>query len=57
MRRAQDCNKVGQAIDKRIEELGGTRICDMGLADERTGLTEVEPYITTLIPALKSALA
>mmetsp|Transcript_8837 Transcript_8837/g.23045 ORF Transcript_8837/g.23045 Transcript_8837/m.23045 type:complete len:160 (-) Transcript_8837:3077-3556(-) len=54
---AQDCNKVGQALDKRIAELGGTRICDIGLADERTGLTEVEPYLETLIPALKEALA
>uniref|UniRef100_A0A6U5BBM7 Flavodoxin-like domain-containing protein n=1 Tax=Hemiselmis andersenii TaxID=464988 RepID=A0A6U5BBM7_HEMAN len=54
---AKDCNKVGQAIDKRIEELGGSRICDLGLADERTGLTEVEPYLETLIPALKEALA
>eukprot|EP00283_Hemiselmis_rufescens_P005215 CAMPEP_0173423806 /NCGR_PEP_ID=MMETSP1357-20121228/3956_1 /TAXON_ID=77926 /ORGANISM="Hemiselmis rufescens, Strain PCC563" /LENGTH=157 /DNA_ID=CAMNT_0014386957 /DNA_START=135 /DNA_END=608 /DNA_ORIENTATION=- len=54
---AKDCNKVGQALDKRIAELGGTRMCDMGLADERTGLTEVEPFIEALIPALKEALA
>mmetsp|Transcript_36437 Transcript_36437/g.71141 ORF Transcript_36437/g.71141 Transcript_36437/m.71141 type:complete len:162 (+) Transcript_36437:176-661(+) len=54
---AKDCNKVGQALDARIAELGGSRLCDLGLADERTGLTEVEPWLETLVPALKAALA
>ncbi len=42
---AKDCNQVAQQLDARLEALGGTRLCDLGLADERTGLTEVEPWI------------
>jgi len=50
--RGQDCNKVGQDLDKRLQELGATRVYDLGLADERTGLTEVEPWIAGLWGAL-----
>ena len=42
---AKDCNQVAQQLDARLEALGGTRLCDLGLADERTGLTAVEPWI------------
>lgn len=42
---AKDCNQVAQQLDARLEALGGTRVCDLGMADERTGLTEVEPWI------------
>jgi sulfite reductase alpha subunit-like flavoprotein len=44
----QDCNKVGQSLDTRMAELGGKRVCDLGLADERTGLTEVDPWLEQL---------
>mmetsp|Transcript_8062 Transcript_8062/g.16819 ORF Transcript_8062/g.16819 Transcript_8062/m.16819 type:complete len:167 (-) Transcript_8062:347-847(-) len=42
---AKDCNQVAQALDARLSALGGQRHCELGLADERTGLTEVEPWI------------
>jgi len=48
----QDCNKCAQELDKRLEELGANRIHPLGQADERTGLTEVEPWIKSLIAAL-----
>ena len=42
---AKDCNQVAQQLDARLAALGGTRQCALGMADERTGLTEVEPWI------------
>ena len=42
---SKDCNFVAQELDTRLETLGGVRQCPLGLADERTGLTEVEPWI------------
>ena len=42
---AKDCNQVAQALDARLAALGGTRQVPLGMADERTGLTEVEPWI------------
>lgn len=43
---AKDCNQVAQALDARLAALGGTRHCALGMADERTGLSEaVEPWI------------
>ena len=42
---AKDCNQVAQQLDSRLESLGGTRFMDLCIADERTGLQEVEPWI------------
>ena len=42
---SKDCNFVAQELDTRLDVLGGVRQCPLGLADERTGLTEVEPWI------------
>ena len=42
---AKDCNQVAQRLDARLEALGATRFHPLGLADERTGLQEVEPWI------------
>ena len=42
---AKDCNQVAQQLDSRLESLGGTRFMDICIADERTGLQEVEPWI------------
>jgi sulfite reductase alpha subunit-like flavoprotein len=50
---AKDCNQVAQALDLRLEALGGTRFVEQGEADERTGLTEVEPWIDALVSKLK----
>ena len=51
---AKDCNQVAQALDARLEALGGNRFCGRGEADERTGLTEIDPWIETLIGKLKN---
>lgn len=51
---AKDCNQVAQALDSRLEALGGTRFCNRGEADERTGLTEIEPWIEMLVNKIKS---
>lgn len=42
---AKDCNQVAELLDARLAALGGQRHHPLGLADERTGLTEVEPWI------------
>jgi hypothetical protein len=42
---AKDCNQVAQELDMRLEVLGGDRHYALGVSDERTGLTEVEPWI------------
>ena len=42
---AKDCNQAAEQLDVRLAALGGTRQCPLGMADERTGLTEVEPWI------------
>ncbi|VEU37385.1 unnamed protein product [Pseudo-nitzschia multistriata] len=42
---AKDCNQAAEQLDARLAALGGTRRCPLGMADERTGLTEVEPWI------------
>jgi len=49
---AKDCNQVAQDLDARLEALGGRRFYELGLADERTGLKEVEPWIEGLWAAL-----
>ncbi|KAL9189580.1 hypothetical protein ACHAXT_009255 [Thalassiosira profunda] len=51
---AKDCNQVAKALDSRLEALGGARFCNRGEADERTGLTEVEPWIEMLVNKIKS---
>ncbi|KAL7537476.1 hypothetical protein ACHAXR_007839 [Thalassiosira sp. AJA248-18] len=44
---------VGKAIDKRLEQLGGTRAIKAALADEATGLEEtVEPWVGQVIGKL-----
>lgn len=45
---AVDCNQVAQQLDKRLQELGGTRYYELGLGDERSELVEVEPWISGL---------
>lgn len=42
---AQHCNQCAQELDARLATLGAFRLGELGLADERTGLTEVEPWI------------
>jgi NADPH-ferrihemoprotein reductase len=42
---AKDCNQTAQELDVRLEALSGDRLYELGVSDERTGLTEVEPWI------------
>ena len=42
---AKDCNQVAQGLHARLQALGGAPHVPLGMADERTGLTEVEPWI------------
>lgn len=42
---AKDCNQAAEELDARLAALGGERQCPPGMADERTGLTEVDPWI------------
>lgn len=49
---AKDCNQVAQELDSRLAALGGKRFYELGLADERTGLQEVEPWIDGLWASL-----
>jgi sulfite reductase alpha subunit-like flavoprotein len=44
-----DCNQVAQDLDSCLSNLGGTRYCPIGLADERIGLdNDVEPWMVEL---------
>lgn len=52
---AKDCNQVAQALDRRLEDVGGVRYCNRGEADERTGLLEVEPWMDELLDKIKVA--
>jgi sulfite reductase alpha subunit-like flavoprotein len=50
---AKDCNQVARVLDSRLEGLGGTRFCDRGECDERTGLLECEPWIDMLVEKIE----
>lgn len=52
---AKDCNQVAQKLDSRLAELGATRICARGEADDRTGNVEIEPWLRTVERALATA--
>ena len=53
---AKDCNQVAQALDTRLEKLGGTRFCVRGEGDERTGLLEVDPWIDMIVAKIGECL-
>jgi len=52
---AKDCNQAAQALDARLEALGADRFIEQGEADERTGFTEVQPWIDGLCAAIKKS--
>lgn len=52
---AKDCNQVAQELDERLEALGGSRLVEMGMSDERTGMEEVEPWIDGLLSRIQQA--
>eukprot|EP00624_Nannochloropsis_granulata_P002984 evm.model.NODE_25189_length_9091_cov_16.215488.4 len=48
---------MGKSMDARLGEVGGRRVCKVGMADEAMGLEgTVEPWIDALYPALLQAL-
>ena len=49
---AKDCNQAAQELDARLRALGGSSVHELGLADERTGLQEVEPWIDSFWTSL-----
>lgn len=49
---AKDCNQVAQELDSRLKVLGGRRHYALGMADERSDLQEVEPWIDGLWESL-----
>jgi hypothetical protein len=42
---AVHCNQTAQELNLRLEALSGDCLYPLGVSDERTGLTEVEPWI------------
>lgn len=50
---AKDCNQAAQTLDKRLEALGGSRHFDLCIADERSELVEVEPWLEHLVESLQ----
>lgn len=42
---AKDCNQAAQQLDTRLQALGASPCHPLGMADERTGLNEVDPWI------------
>ena len=49
---SKDCNQVAQEFAARLAALGGKCHYLTGLADERSGLTDVEPWIDGLWTSL-----
>jgi len=48
---------MGKSMDARLGEVGGRRVCKVGMADEAMGLEgTVEPWIDALYPALLKVL-
>lgn len=53
---AEDCNQCAQEVHHRLLALGGTCAQDLGVADERTDLEEVEPWIDSFWSKLEVML-
>lgn len=51
---AKDCNQAAKHLHSRLEALGGTCVHEIGMADERTELEEVEPWIDSFWASLKA---
>jgi len=52
---AIDCNQVAQELDERLEALGGSRLVELGMTDERHGMEEVEPWIDGIWSRIQQA--
>ena len=51
---AKDCNQVAQALESRLRALGATPFYRYGEADDRTGNSEVDPWLVGLQPRLEA---
>ena len=46
---AKDCNQVARKLDQRLAELGAERLHALGEADDRTGNTELGPWLESFM--------
>ena len=49
---AKDCNQVARRLDTRLASLGAMRCHPVGETDDRTGNTELEPWLDSLVGTL-----
>lgn len=49
---AKDCNQCGKVMYKRLSDLGGTSMHELCMADERTELSELEPWLASFFSSL-----
>jgi hypothetical protein len=52
---AKDCNQVARRLDARLAAIGAARCHACGMTDDRTGNTELEPWIHSFVQALYSS--
>lgn len=49
---------TGKLVDRKMDELGGSRAAKVALADEATGLEDVvDPWVSTVLESLRNACA
>ena len=49
---AKDCNQCARRLDARLAALGGERFHGVGETDDRTGNTELDPWVDACADAL-----
>ena len=49
---AKDCNQVARRLDSRLAGLGAVRFTGLGETDDRTGNTELDPWISACVETL-----
>lgn len=49
---AKDCNQVAKKLEARLVELGAERAHAIGMTDDRTGNTELDPFVESLVKTL-----
>lgn len=49
---AKDCNQCGKVVNKRLNDLGGHMMHELCMADERTELSEIEPWMASFFASI-----